>query len=107
MQHFELESWHIMVFFFTIILAIIKNDITNAVHSFFIIKSQKHFKGKEVQILSPAGTWDNITIVDYTYDIPFIEGGGVIIQQKDQNGKIFKEKISFTNWKAQRMRTQK
>lgn len=105
MHGFEIESWHVIAFFITIILGIFKNEIKNMVWSILQLEEKGFSEGQEIQILSPSGAWDSVTIINYCNEIPFIKSGGVIVMHKDDNEKKYQEKISFNNWKQLRKRS--
>ena len=105
MNGFELQEWHIVVLLFTIVAGILKSDITSAIKSSIVIKEQKGNVGKKVLMLAPTGDWLETTILGYQHEIPFIRGGGVTVEHHDDEKGYIQEKLSFTNWGAQRLRT--
>ncbi len=106
MQSFQLELWHLIAMFCTILVGFFKTDISNAIQSCFIILSKRFQEGQKVQVLSCTGEWKDITILKYTLSIPFIKkGGGVLIRYDNPNGTVYQEGISFGTWKTLRIRT--
>lgn len=107
MNSFELQGWHVLVLFFTFVVAIVKNDVISAIKSFILIYEQKNNVGKTVLLLnSSSGEWFEATIDGYQHAIPLIRSGGVFITLKDDSTGYKHEKISFVNWQTQRIRIQ-
>ncbi len=106
MKGFELHLWHVVVIFSTIIAGIFKNEISGALYPIIFIREKGFEKNQKIQVLNSAsGVWEDITIVQYIYAIPFIKGGGVLVHHNDSNGDFRREKISFTTWRAMRKRS--
>lgn len=70
-----------------------------------MIKEQKGNVGKKVLMLAPTGEWLETTILGYQHEIPFIRGGGVMVEHHDESKGFEKEKMSFSNWSGQRLRS--
>jgi len=104
MDDFVLKEWHLVVIFLTILGSIFKNEITSALGALIIIFEEKEFKGKNVLLLSATGEWDEISIVCYQAEIPFLRSGGVLVKHLRREGEAVHEAFSFSNWKAQRIR---
>ena len=104
MTGFELQAWHILVMFFTIVLSIFKTDISNIIKFSVMIHEQKALVGKIVLLLNPSGVWTKATINEYVNEIPFIRAGGVFVTHDDTELGNPQEKISLSNWQTQRIR---
>jgi len=104
MNNFALQEWHIFLLFFSLIGNIFKNDIVNAIKASITIFEQRAYSGKTVELLNPDGAWTTVTIVDYQHSIPFVKGGGVFLLHTINEQEIYREKVSFQTWSAQRIR---
>jgi hypothetical protein len=105
MEAFEWRSWHVLLLFFTVIVGIFKSEIGNAINAFLIVQGRKYVEKEKIQILSSSGVWEDATIIDYSYEIPFSKKrGGVLVQYKNGDGNIYEEKFSFALWTTQRTR---
>lgn len=104
MNQLTLEAWHLLAMLLTIIVGIFKNDIAHLFNAYSTVREQSHLKGKDVELLGPDGHWQAIRIVDYQLPIPMIKRGGVFVTHNIKGDKSIQEKISFSNWRNQRMR---
>ncbi|VAW58978.1 hypothetical protein MNBD_GAMMA11-2567 [hydrothermal vent metagenome] len=104
MDDFVLKEWHLVVIFLTILGSIFKNEITSTLDALIIIFEQRKLKGKSVFLLTPTGEWDEIMIIRYQAEIPFLRSGGVLVKHLRREGEAGHENFSFPNWKAQRIR---
>ncbi len=104
MKGFELQFWHVIVFFITIVTGIFKNEISNTIYSIITIWGRTYFRGQKIQIQSVSGEWKEVEIVDYKHEILFIKTGGVRVRREDDDGEIYEETIHFVNWKTLRIR---
>jgi hypothetical protein len=102
MKGFELQFWHVVVFFITIFTGIFKNEITSTIYSCTTIWGTTYFIGQKIQIQSVSGEWKEVTILNYKHEIPFIKTGGVLVRYDDGNN--YEETIHFVNWKTLRIR---
>ena len=104
MKAFEPQAWHMVMFFITIVIGIFKNEIIAVLNSISNVGAKAYTKGQKIQILSPAGTWEDATVLNYSYMIPFKQGGGVTIRVNDSAGHVYQEKLSFARWRQLRTR---
>ena len=104
-MNFEVQYWHAVLFFFTILIGIFKDDLINILDSIESVREKKFSVNQNIQILSPAGTWEDAIIASYKHKIPFIQTGGITLKHKDSDGNVYEEIITFANWKSQRTRS--
>ena len=102
MNGFELESWHLMALFGTMVLSIFKDDISSAIKSTIMIHEQKKNVGKKILLLTATGEWTPATIQRYQHEIPFVRGGGVFVKYDEPVDGYDEEKMSFSTWQSQR-----
>ena len=103
MDGFVVREWHIVVLVFTLVLNLVKAEISSALNSLVLIYEQRGLIGKTVLLLAADGSWKTVKIDHYQGEIPFVRSGGVFISHCEQDNYI-QEKISFNNWKGQRIR---
>lgn len=105
MSGFELKLWHIITLMFPFLIGLFKQDISNIIFAYTIIRSHKYEKDQKIQIMSNSGVWENCTIIEYDYNIPFRKKrGGILVKGIDSAGCEYLEKVSFNNWKQMRTR---
>jgi len=104
-EDFVLKEWHLFVIFLTILGGIFKNEIISTLDALIIIFEQRKLKRKRVFLLTPTGEWEEITIIRYQAEVPFLRSGGVFVLHNHRKNEAAHEKFSFPNWKTQRIRS--
>ncbi len=105
MTKFDLKLWHVVMLFVPIIISFFKQEISNMMYAFSLIRSKKYHENQPIQIMSNGGIWEDFILLKYTYFIPFRrKNGGVTVQGTDSEGMKYIEKLSFQNWKTLRTR---
>lgn len=105
MNGFEIEFWHVLVFFFTVLLGIFKTDISALAQSLILIWHKAGTEGQKIEIPDPAGVWKEVTIIRFVVANPFRKTGspGVVLEHKEGE-ETYQEVLSFSNWNAIRKR---
>ena len=103
MHNFAVEAWHLMAVFATIVIGIFKQDISLTVTAYMTVSAQKHLLGQTIEIQSPTGDWEQVTLVEFRVPVPFIKRGGVFVEHQ-VNGNRLTEKITYDAWHHLRIR---
>ncbi len=104
----DIKAWHIATVAISMLLTLFKQEISNTIYAFSLIRSKKFHENQPIQIMSSGGVWEDFTLIKYTYFIPFRRlNGGVTVEGKFSTGKTYSEKLSFQTWKSLRTRTVK
>lgn len=104
MYDFELQTWHVILFFSAIVLHIFKNDLADILHAFLFIGEHRFQPGQRLEIQSASGAWEAVTFVQYRLPLPFGKVPGGLVIRHQQEDREFLEKISFANYAGLRVR---
>ena len=105
MSEFLIKEWHVILIFVTIIGGILKDDFIATINSFSSARVYKQLKNTKAWLLSENRVWEEIEIIDYQYQIPFVQSGGLTILHKNiKTGLLCTEFFTFDKWQSQRFR---
>ncbi len=75
MKAVQIESWHVLIFFFTLVIGVFKTEITDFLYAILFLRNELDEKGKHIQILSPGGAWEDATVVAIVTPILLLREG--------------------------------